>query len=123
MADKKPPKDDALSAQADTSAFDAETSNFKTPQQIIKDMRQQRIARWIALFFLVVFAAGTGIMMLSLWGLVYRSDHSLLRVFLDNNGHWPLGIFISGTFLSFIAACGGLALGAFTSVRRKRKEE
>ena len=88
------------------------------------DMRQQREARRIALGFLVIVASASGVMMLSLWLAVYWGIGGYsLEVFLLHDAHWPLGIFISGTFISFITACGGLALGVFTSMRRKREQE
>ena len=136
MADKNPVREDAgmgapLSGEngggGEVADF-AREGDFKIAQRLdlerVLDMRQRRSARRIAFRVLAALAVLSGLMMAGLGISVYFFGRcSPLKIFLEHDAHWPLGIFISGTFLSFIAVCGGLAFGVFTSARRKREEK
>lgn len=128
MTDPRPIKED-VGGEAPAPVKDREVDAFakeaeaNVDKQLAQDMQQQRGARKVALGFLVFLAVVSGLMMLSLWFSVYFCNGAPFKIFLERGARWPLGLFISGTFLGFIAVCGGLAFGAFTALRRGPDKE
>ena len=124
--------------------------NFRIRQslsdELLQSMRQERalrldnhrqaagIRRIIFRCVMLPFAALAGLMMLGLGLAVYApgvwtwfcSRSPLLPYFekavSDSSVAWPLGVFISGTFLSFVAVFGALAFGVFATLRKKSDE-
>ena len=85
---------------------------------------QAHLFRWIALGLVVLFALIPLFLLGALGWSVFFGDLGVFVRFVSHGlGAWPVGVFITGVFASFIAVFGFLAKGVFGHSRRKDGEE